>query len=284
MQQKKQIVASLQHPVIMYGYLGAQDEAEHEEAVRQWENNFTSSLEGEAHDEFRYNMVVLLKNVNIRAYAGMETRPEMQLNALPVFHAGVVFMHNEYPTWLYLFEYSDDMDKLLDEHPFNNFILKSGERYADAAKRAGIRFRIHNGGESPEYRSSEASMCTYAGARDGELIDSAEAAKSFTDSQECGIVSLPGWPNQTMKKIFQEASAQLIEQHLDVFPESVKELLRAIYDKIPVSTPIVYKIPLPEIDFFIKHVATSAVSLEDNTRLTILVQNDLVFECELGER
>lgn len=276
---KKQISTSLAHPVIMYGCLSAQSDSEHEAAARQWELNFTSSLNGEAHDEFCYNEVILLRNVNVRAFTDKIPFAAPIAN-LPIFHAGVVFLKDGQPTWLYLFEENDDMAEMVDEYPFNDFILDNGERYADAAKKAGIRFGIYDGRETAEY-SKEDSHVGYRAFDGGEMRSAEENAALMDQYERSLLVSVPGWPSEGMRDMFYEGSRRFVEQRLGL-PEELSEIFGMAQPLV--MNPVVYKVPLPgDVEFCIHNIVVSSM-LDDteNSRMIVLIQNDHIFEYDLG--
>lgn len=259
---KKQMSANLNHPVIMYGYVGGAGEREYDEAVRQWRLNFVSSFEEDACEEFRYDRVIFLENTNIRARLDLPLGAKPEIADLPIFHAGVVFFKGEYPVWIYLFQESSDMDDMLEQHPFNNFVLESGERYSDVSSRFGVRFGAFDRKEAPEWPP--------------------ELEECVVSRDQASILSLPGWPSQEIKDGFLEDSDRVLEDVKDELPEYVQEMID-MSENVIVETPVSYTLPLPGMDFVIHHIAVGEVELKERGLTILMIQNNYLSDYDLGE-
>lgn len=282
MSKRKQISASKEHPVIMYGYLKAQNQSEHERCAELWQRNFTASLDGEANEQFSYDRIVMLRNVNIRAFTHLAITPDQPLDDMPIFHGGAVFMKGDYPTLLFLFEEMDDMIEMVNEYPYDSFVLKNGEPYLAAAKRRRIRFSLYDGKEGAEYPpEAKRANIHFEGCEDGELMDRDEVTAKMLGDTTSSIVSLPGWPNADLYRQYMTTSAQIIERELEGVPEMMRDFYRRLYANMPATTPTIYKIPLPGIDYSLQHIAATAIGTEDHSKIIMLIQSNLVVESGL---
>lgn len=281
---KQRIHSTLEHPVILYGFLGALDgTSTHQEAIRQWKLNFVSSLDGESDDDFTYNQVVLLRNVNVRPYIRIPANgKELPIEDLPIFHAGVVFMKDKRPNWLYLFEHNEDMDQMMEQYPFDDFILKNDERYIDAAREAGIRFIIYDGKKKAEYTPAEywQTLVNKSRQTQDEAVEVLDVSGSPLEPFKRGeLLSLPGWPDEALRSSYQADMQQLAEQPIELSAE-LQATCGVQYDSAELH--IMYVIPLPEIDFVIHHIAAASFSDGEGGGTIILVQNDKIFDYEIN--
>lgn len=273
---KKKLIASLEHPVVLYCCLNFDDPEEHERAVDQWEKVFTEVLGDGEESVYRYDRVIFLTNVNIKAYCATQFGIDRLVHDLPVLHAGVVFMRGEYPTWMYLFEDYAGMDQMMAEHPYNNFVTPNGKLYLDEARARGIKFDIFNGKEALQHASTpDDTRERIKGLYIEEELDGLTTVRQEELPPINSICSLPGWPSREVRQIAYDMSVTILRQMTSGMPEPLKDLILKGSERGLVKTPIIYRIPLPgNILYEVNHVTMMNIHNSDYDGQVVLIQND----------
>lgn len=276
MRKRELVHSSPEKTVVIHGYLRERTIADEEAAIQKWQQCFVPEPTGEA--TFDYNRAVFMRNINAVPYVRSLIGQVSQMYDLPIFHAGVAFMNYEEPVRFYLFENLEDMERVVRQHHPDTFVLQNGEKYPEAAKNAGIILRCYDPQEPAEYQPDSttiASLRKCRGSHDTELT--AKTAEEMAQYHQGTLLSLPGWPSEKIRQSFYDCPWQVMDGEISIFPEKLRPYIEQFCETYNIRGPhVMYKIPLPYVDFMVHHIAVGFRYKEDRN-VVLLIQNDQMF-------
>lgn len=241
-------------PIVMTGHLGAKDGPEYDDVAHEWRQSFISGVEGSLKKCDCYNRVIFLRNVNLKPYTELRDGTQKVTGKLPIFHAAVVFLWDNEPRWVYLFNTDADLDLMAKRFPYEDLLLEDGRRFGDVATERGIKYELIYANEEPE------KPVTW---------DDAE------QYQDYGFIAMPCWVNQDMRDWYCESMERLVTQNLGQLVPVPHHPARDGQKPLLDLPQVYYEFKVPGAEFVVGYVASWTDDGPDEKAI-YLVQHDVV--------
>ncbi len=251
---KKIFETSPNFMIPMYGYMGEKPGDNLSIGVKQWQDYFTKGCHfAEEGYPDTYDTIWFLRNTNFQPYFEETEGIWTPDRSLPIFHAAAVFVGQNRPRQIYLFNYSQDLDTMLQNYPYAEMVLEDGRSYLEVMRRRHVQVLTKDYGETPLYPSGW--------GRNIHKFDGFD------------LISMLYWQSWAMRDDFTyDRSAKVlrtIEQ--TVAPQ------RTLSEKVtPLTLPSRYQYIFELPDEMAVHIYHVAVFYETEMRAILLIQNDAI--------